>query len=90
MDESLLRVVANYWVLSRLVFHFNRIELYPTIEEFGAIIGELEIDDVIFPTIGGDLKRGNLVGLILAETFNGLDALHWKEASFFEGSPFLL
>ena len=37
-----------------------------------------------------ELKRGNLVGLILAETLNGLDAFHRKEASFFASSPLLL
>ena len=37
-----------------------------------------------------DLKKGNLVSLILAETLNGLDAFQRKEASFFVGSPFLL
>ena len=31
------------------------IELCPTIEEFGAIMGEPKIDDLIFPTMGGDL-----------------------------------
>ena len=36
------------------------------------------------------LKKGNLVGLILAETLNGLDVFLKKEASFFAGSPFLL
>ena len=29
-----------------------------------------------------ELKRGNPVGLILAKTLNGLDALHRKEVSF--------
>ena len=37
-----------------------------------------------------ELKRGNPMGLILAETLNGLDAFHRKEASFFAGSPLLL
>ena len=37
-----------------------------------------------------ELKRGNLVGLILVETLNGLDAFQRKEVSFFVGSPFLL
>ena len=158
VDEPLLRVAVNYRVPSQDVFHFNGIELCPTIEEFGAIMCELEIDDLIFPTMGGDLpsllqvvlgvpiamenrwcvfgklnlrlffeyfsglallegerpcsyflrafclcalamyflvqnlycadirvcmiayelKRGNPVGLILAETFNGLDAFHRK------------
>ena len=37
-----------------------------------------------------ELKRGNPMGLILAETFNALDAFQRKEASFFAGSPLLL
>jgi len=36
------------------------------------------------------LKRGNLVGLILAKTLNGLDAFHRKKVSFSTGSPLLL
>ena len=37
-----------------------------------------------------ELKRGNLVGLILAETLNGLDAFQRKEASCFAGGSLLL
>ena len=37
-----------------------------------------------------ELKRGNPVGLILAETLNGLDAFERKKANFFVGSPLLL
>ena len=37
-----------------------------------------------------ELKRGNLVGLILAKTLNGLDTFHRKEANFFAESPLLL
>ena len=55
VDKPLLRAAANYWVPSRHVFHFNGIELCPTIEEFVAIMGEPEIDDLIFPTMGGNL-----------------------------------
>ena len=170
VDEPFLHAAANYWVPSRHVFHFDGIELYPIIEEFGAIIGEPEIDDLIFPTIGEDLpsllqvvlgvpyattnrwcvfgklnfrlvfeyffglalpvgeracsyflrafrlcaleryflvqksycvdlrmcmmanelKRGNLMGLVLVETLNGLDAFLRKEAIFFAGSPLFL
>ena len=54
MDEPLLRVTANYWVPTQHVFHFNGVELCPTIEEFGAIMGESEVDDLVFPTIGRD------------------------------------
>ena len=37
-----------------------------------------------------ELKRGNLMGLILEETLNGLNAFQRREASFFVGSPLLL
>ena len=170
MDEPLLHVAANFWVPSWHVFRLNGIELCPTIEEFSAIMGKPEIDDLIFPTISGDLpsslqvvlgvpsttanrlyvfgklnlrlifeyfstsdllvgerprsyffrafclcalaryflvqilycvdlqmcmvayelKRCNLVGLILEETLNGLDSFHRKEASFFVGCPLLV
>ena len=40
---------------SQHVFRFNGIELCPTIEESGAIMDELKIDYLIFPTMGGDL-----------------------------------
>jgi len=71
VDETLLRVAANYWVPSQHVFCFNGIELCPTIEEFGAIIGEPEINDLIFPTMGGDLPSLLRVVLgVLATTAN--------------------
>ena len=37
-----------------------------------------------------ELKKDNPVGLILAETLNGLDAFQRREASFFVRSPLLL
>ena len=66
-DEPLLCVIGNYWVPTPHVFHFNGEELCPTIEEFGAIIGELDIDDLMFPTMGGDLPSQQVVlGIPLA------------------------
>ena len=55
VDEPFLHTAANYWVLSRHIFCFNGIELCTTIEEFATIMGEPKIDDLIFPTMGGDL-----------------------------------
>ena len=55
MDKPLLRASTIYWVPSQHVFHFNGIELFLTIEEFATIMGEPKIDDLIFPTMGGDL-----------------------------------
>ena len=54
------------------------------------LVQNLYYVDFLMCMIAYELKRGNLVGLILAETLNGLDAFHRKEASFFAGSPFLL
>ena len=54
VDEPLFHAAANYWVPTQHVFHFNGVELCPTFEEFGAIMGEPEIDDLVFPTMGGD------------------------------------
>ena len=36
-----------------------------------------------------NLRGGNPAGMILAETLNGLNAFHRKEANFFTGSPLL-
>ena len=55
VDDPLLHAIANYWVPTWHIFRFNEIELCPTTEEFGAIIGKSKIDDLIFPTMGGDL-----------------------------------
>ena len=37
VDEPLLHATANYWVPSQHVFHFNKIELCPTIKEYATI-----------------------------------------------------
>ena len=68
MDEPLLRASTIYWVPSRHVFHFNGIELCLTIEEFATIMGEPKIDDLIFPTMGGDLPSLLRVVLAILET----------------------
>ena len=68
VDEPLLCAAANYWVPLRHVFRFNGIELCPTIEEFATIMGELETDDLIFPTMGGDLPSLLRVVLGVLET----------------------
>ena len=51
VEYPLLRAAANYWVPSWHAFSFNRIELCPIIEEFATIMGELDIDDLILPTM---------------------------------------
>ena len=67
VDETLLHTAANYWVSFQHVFHFSGIELCLTIEEFVAIMGEPEIDDLIFPTIGRDLP--SLLWVVLGILF---------------------
>ena len=55
MDNPLLCAAANYWIPSRHVFQFNCVEICPTLEEFSAIIGEPSMNDLVFPTMGGNL-----------------------------------
>ena len=55
VDEPLLHAAANFWIPTRHVFHFNGVEICSTIEEFNATMGELEVNSLILPTIGGDL-----------------------------------
>ena len=55
VDEPLLRAAANYWILTRHVFQFNSVEICPNLKEFSAIMGEPSVNDLIFPTMGGDL-----------------------------------
>ena len=46
--------------------------------------------DPIILLVVNNLGSGSLIVLILAETLNGLDAVHKEEATFFVGSPLLL
>ena len=55
MDERLLHAVVNYWIPTRHVFQFNSVKIYPTLKEFSAIMGEPLVNDLVFPTMGGDL-----------------------------------
>ena len=55
MDEPLLHAVANFWIPTQHVFHFNGVEICPTLEEFSTIMGEPEVSTLVFPTIGMDL-----------------------------------
>jgi len=66
VDKPLLCVAANYWVPSWHVFHFKGIEICPIIEEFGALMGEPEIDDLIFPTMDEDLP--SMLQIVLGGT----------------------
>lgn len=55
MDGPLLCATANFWIPSRYIFHFNGVEICPTIEELNAIMGEPKVNTFILPTTGGDL-----------------------------------
>ena len=37
-----------------------------------------------------NLDKGSFIGMILAKTLSGLDAVHREEANFFTGSPPLI
>ena len=73
VDEPLLCVVTNFWIPFQHVFHFNGVEICPTLEEFSAIMGELKVSTLIFPTISGDLLV--LVQALLRVSFD--TAWHW-------------
>ena len=52
VDEPLLHATTNYWIPTQQVFHFNGVEICPTLKEFSAIMGEPSVNDRIFPTMG--------------------------------------
>lgn len=56
VNEPLLCAAAKFWILTWHVFQFNGMKLCPTLEEFGAIIGELDLDAIILPTLEEDLS----------------------------------
>ena len=73
VDEPFLCAVANFWILTRHVFHLHSVEICPTLEEFSAILGEPKVNTLVFPTMGGDLPI-----LIQAPLGVSLDtAKHW-------------
>jgi len=73
VDEPLLCAVANFWIPIPHVFHFNVVEICPTLEKFSAILVEPEVNTLVFPTMGGDLPT-----LIQAPSVVSLDmAKHW-------------
>lgn len=54
------------------------------------LVNETPRVDLIILLMVNNLGNGSLIMLILAETLNGLDAVHKEEATFFVGSPILL
>ena len=68
IDEPLLRATTELWIPTWHVFQFNGVELCPTLEEFGAIMGEHNFDAIILPTLEEDLSNlsHQLLGVPLA------------------------
>ena len=55
VNEPLLLAATKFWILTRHVFQFNGVELYPILEKFGAIMGEHNFNAIILPTLEEDL-----------------------------------
>ena len=73
VDEPFLHAVANFWIPTQHVFHFNGVEICPTLEKFSAIIAEPKVNTLTFPTTSGDL-----LALVQALLGISLDtAQHW-------------
>ena len=73
VNEPLLHATANFWIPTQHVFHFNSVEICPTLEEFSAIMGEPKVNTLIFPTMGGDLP--SLIQALLGVSLD--TAKHW-------------
>ena len=55
MNKPFLCAATNFWIPTRHVFQLNGVELCPTLEEFGAIMGEHNFNAIILPTLEEDL-----------------------------------
>ena len=51
VDEPLLHATTNFWIPTQHVFHLNGVEIWPTLKEFSAIMGEPEVST--FPPLVG-------------------------------------
>ena len=58
VDEHLFHATANYWIPTWHVFYFNGVELYPIIEEFGAIMGR-DLPSLLQVVFGVPLAMAN-------------------------------
>ena len=90
-----LRLVFDYFFGSSLLegerprsYYLRAFCLYALARYF--LVQQSYCVDLQMCMVAYELKRGNLVGLILAETFNGLDAFQRKEVSSLLGIPLLL
>ena len=59
---------CQLWIPTRHVFHFNGMEICPTLEEFSAIMGEPDVSTFILPTTDEDfpVMAQQLLGIPLA------------------------
>lgn len=73
VDEPHLCATANFWNSTRHVFHFNAVDICPTLEEFSALMGEPEVNTLILLTIGRDLL--SFVQALLCVSLD--TAQHW-------------
>jgi hypothetical protein len=54
LNLPLIRAASDLWDHTRHVFHFNRCELCPMMEEFGAIMGISNFDQILLPPTHSD------------------------------------
>ena len=56
VNKPHLHAATKFWIPTGHVFQFNGMELCPTLKEFGAIMGELDLGAIILPTLEEDLS----------------------------------
>ena len=74
LDKPLLRAATEFWIPTQHIFQFNGMELCPTLEEFGVIMGELDLDAIILPTLKEDLS--DLAHQLLGSSSYGQKIVH--------------
>ena len=80
VDEPLLHATAKFWIPTWHVFHFNDVEICPSLEEFSAIMGKPETSTLILRTTSEDFANlaHNLleISLVVAQQWCTLDHLN--------------
>ena len=54
LNRLLLRAASTFWDHTHNVFHFNKCELFPMMEVFGAIMGLSNFDNILFPPLAAN------------------------------------
>jgi hypothetical protein len=54
LNRLLLRAASTFWDHTRHIFHFNKCELFPMMEVFGAIMGLSNFDNILLPPLAAD------------------------------------